>query len=700
MNKLAPTVALLTLLLLPLMLLGTAGSAYARPEETNFIQADGAVSGTDKIQQNGNVYTFTGNVTGSLTVERDNVVVDGAGYTLEGGNRGIVIANRQNVTVKNAVVLLEGGYVIDVGDARDCALINNTLIGTPKPLVLPGFEDMPSPALIGPIAVNFLHSQNMTVVNNTMVNFFYALSLEWSYGNTIIGNNLVDGILGITIQNTTGCVFRDNHLSNCSFSTYTYPMYQYDNDLDSSNTVDGKPIVYWLNEKDKMVPSDAAYVALVNCTGIAVQDCNPTGIALVSTSNSTVANVTMTGRRGDGIKLLDCTGVTIVGCNLTDGAIAIGIENSSNNTIRGNEISTQLTRGINLGNASNNLIVGNLLFNNSYALATSQDAVSTGNVVASNNFTNNGFAVTVQGNMQLVNNTFVGNEQAVLCYSGSNNITGNTFTGNGRGVILQSTGNTLRGNSFVGNNDSLPINSANFDNNVDLTNTLNGKPMCYWVNQHNQTVPPDAGFLVLVNCSGITAQGLALTDQSNGVLLAFTSDSKITGNVIAGNTNGIYLYGAPNNAFLGNNVTGNGYAVYISGGYVSFLGYPPMTYTPSSGNFFLQNNFVGNNQTLYDLAGAYQVNSPPSTNIWDNGTSGNYWSTYMGIDADGDGVGDSGFVVYAKNTDNHPLMQAVTVETIPEFPAWAILPLFGAVAFGVLAFKKRALSKPNGGVQQ
>ena len=424
-----------------------------------------------------------------------------------------------------------------------------------------------------------------------------------------------------------------------------------------------------------------------------MQNASPTGIALASTTNSTIRNVNMTGR-GDGINLLDCSGINILDCVLRDGAIAIDIENSSNSTIRGNEISNQLTRGIDLGNATNILISGNQIVNNSYAIAPFQDTASTGNIIDSNNFTDNGYAVTVQGNMQIQNNTFVGNEQAVLCYSGSNTITGNTFTGNGRGVVLQSTGNVLKGNRFVDNNDSLPINGANFANDIDLSNTLNGKPMCYWVNQHNQTVPSDAGFVALVNCSGITVQGLALTDQNQGILLAFTTNSNITGNLIANNTNGIYLYAAPNNTFVGNNITGNGYAVYISGGTVAFLG-GPMSYTPSSGNLFHHNNFENNNQTLYDLAGAYAVDSPPSANIWDDGKEGNYWSTYTGADGNGDSVGDTGYVVYARNTDNYPLMQALPLGIIPEFPAWAILPLFAAAALCCLAFKKN-LSKFQG----
>ena len=144
--------------------------------------------------------TFTGNVTGALHIQTGDIVIDGAGFTLTGGrNRGIVLG-AQGVTVKNLRVTLEGGYIIDLRDAVNCTLENNTLLGTPK--LIP---DLPPGPLIGPIAINFLHSQNIILKNNTIINFSSALSLDWSSGHTIVGNRLIDGIMGIELVNTTGC---------------------------------------------------------------------------------------------------------------------------------------------------------------------------------------------------------------------------------------------------------------------------------------------------------------------------------------------------------------------------------------------------------------------------------------------------------------------------------------------------------------
>jgi len=45
-------------------------------------------------------------------------------------------------------------------------------------------------------------------------------------------------------------------------------------------------------------------------------------------------------------------------------------------------------------------------------------------------------------------------------------------------------------------------------------------------------------------------------------------------------------------------------------------------------------------------------------NIWDDGypSGGNYWSDYAGVDADGDGIGDTPYIIDDNNIDHYPLM--------------------------------------------
>lgn len=71
----------------------------------------------------------------------------------------------------------------------------------------------------------------------------------------------------------------------------------------------------------------------------------------------------------------------------------------------------------------------------------------------------------------------------------------------------------------------------------------------------------------------------------------------------------------------------------------------------SSSNRIYHNNFINN---------TYQALVSPDSlnNVWDEGypSGGNYWSNYTGLDANGDGIGDSPYVIDANNRDNFPLM--------------------------------------------
>jgi parallel beta-helix repeat protein len=422
-----------------------------------YIRSDGSVQGTDSIWHIGDIYTLSGDVAGPIIVEKDNIVIDGTGHTVTGRNRGVILANRTGVTLKDTKITIEGGYIIDLSNAVDCTIVGNTLFGSPSPM-------------LGPIAINFVHSQNIKVKDNTITNFFEALSLSSSTGHTITGNTLIDGVSGIHISDSAGSIFRNNKMINCGFHIQSYPTYQFDNDFDSSNTVNGKPIYYWVNAKDKTVPYDAVNVVLVNCANIIIKNSSPEGISLISTSNSTIINVNMTGR-GDGIDLLYSSGINIVDSVLRDRAIGIRIESSANNVISGNDISSHKTRGISLNNASNNQILHNFISNNSNAIAPSGDSTSKGNIVASNYFTGNDYALAVNGVMKIFDNVFENNQHAIM-FSGNSGttITKNTFTNN-KGVLYfgGSSGNIIYLNNFL-KNERQVVDGGVSDSSTQATN--------------------------------------------------------------------------------------------------------------------------------------------------------------------------------------------------------------------------------------
>lgn len=113
--------------LLCLTLLCIVNVQPVKAEAAVYIRADGTVEGTDKIQRDGNVYTFTEDVSidvsgvDGIALERDNIVVDGAGYRLEGltEGTGIALFSRSNITVKNLA-----GFIW-LANASDCIISGN-----------------------------------------------------------------------------------------------------------------------------------------------------------------------------------------------------------------------------------------------------------------------------------------------------------------------------------------------------------------------------------------------------------------------------------------------------------------------------------------------------------------------------------------------------------------------------------------------
>ena len=131
-------------------------------------------------------------------------------------------------------------------------------------------------------AVLILIANNVTVTNFTIQN---SSSTANPYGllvnecnNTRIENNLItQNYMGLMFGNSANNTFRNNVMVD---NFYNFGLIGQDvfehflQDIDTSNTVDGKPIYYWINHENEQVPSDAGFVALVNCTNISVENLN------------------------------------------------------------------------------------------------------------------------------------------------------------------------------------------------------------------------------------------------------------------------------------------------------------------------------------------------------------------------------------------------------------------------------------------
>ena len=185
----------------------------------------------------------------------------------------------------------------------------------------------------------------------------------------------------------------------------------------------------------------------------------------------------------------------------------------------------------------------------------------------------------------------------------------------------------------------------------------------------------DNGKLIDNNCSS----------NYSGIMLSnFSDNNTISGNSADHNGCGIFIAGGYSNTVSGNSASYNNYSgIYLLGGTYTNISGNIVSYNNQNGltffafsndynniteNIFKENSLYGvsigdgddNNIYLNCFSGnGINAYDGGSNNRWDNGTMGNYWSNYTGLDVDGDGIGDVPYNIKgsAGSQDRFPLMK-------------------------------------------
>jgi len=366
------------------------------------------------IQQNGNVYTLTGNLYGSLDIEANNVIVDGAGHKIQypGENApsfGVTIYGGSHVTLMNTQIigfmypLTLNSFNGEGAGSSNCIISNNTITGS-----LGSWN----------VAI-WVNGFNNVISGNTITgNDATGIYLDRGSGNVISDNYIADNtVYGISFMNASATL-RNNRLNNNSLGafdflegTYTSP----GQDIDSSNLVDGMPVYYAVNQQNKTIPSNSGYVLLVNCANMTIQGLsitkdacgeaayNSNGIRLVNTVNSAIADNTLTV--GTGITCLWSQNISITRNTLTTGIqlyssnisvtdntlTAKGIRVGSDTLVARNDFSF-CDKGISI-EGSHNQIFENQIANNDIGISLFS---SNNNMIFHNNFIDNSQQVYVE----------------------------------------------------------------------------------------------------------------------------------------------------------------------------------------------------------------------------------------------------------------------------------------------------------------
>ncbi|MEM3880916.1 MAG: NosD domain-containing protein [Candidatus Bathyarchaeia archaeon] len=235
-------------------------------------------------------------------------------------------------------------------------------------------------------------------------------------------------------------------------------------------------------------------------------------------------------------------------------------------------------------------------------------------------------------------------------------IINNNIVNNSEGIRPQRNKLLITENNITKNN--LGISGYNTQNIIITRNRIIGNG--YGVN--------------IGACRNVTVTENQIANNTYGLNLVYYGPYLISGNSVTGNSCGIRFAEACNNATVyGNNFTQNAVGaallIFPNAGDLVVSGV---------GNIVFGNLFIDNTRQVAQEKSTY--NYPPTTRMgtdvvsWDNGTLGNYWDDYSGIDADNDGIGDTPYIIDGDNKDYYPLTtqninRPATTSTPPSTPS-------------------------------
>ena len=155
--------------------------------------------------------------------------------------------------------------------------------------------------------------------------------------------------------------------------------------------------------------------------------------------------------------------------------------------------------------------------------------------------------------------------------------------------------------------------------------------------------------------------------QDGGIFAEWASDLNIVNNTLTDNYQGMFIWCSEDVKVSENVINGSTWYGVVF--------YPDITNMHVFLNDFIDNNHHANT-TWYGNSPGVDWQSPEPVEYLYEGTEcsgylGNYWDTYRGVDEDGNGVGDTLYVVDANEEDTHPLVKRsghYSVQTSEDVP--------------------------------
>ncbi|UCE39134.1 MAG: right-handed parallel beta-helix repeat-containing protein [Thermoplasmata archaeon] len=453
------------------------------------------------------------------------------------------------------------------------------------------------------ITSDYVNVSGFTITGATTTT---GIIIESDY-DTIAGNKFSTTEIGIYISRSNGINVMDNNMFDNGIYIEGDSLEHWNtHNIDISNTVNDRPIHYWKDRTEGMVPFDAGQVILANCTNVNVEAQAITnvyvGISLgFSFNNNIINNGVSLCRNAYSIYLYHSSGNNIVGNFVQNNAgIGLYLHHSNGNNISGNTFINNSVYGIHLINSDGNYIMGNILDNNEYHFI-------------------------------------------YLSYSSSNNISGNTISNNqyGDGVrLINSHGNYIAGNImtslFWGDGIHLEYSDGNYIGSNNASSNPIGIRLIYSSNNtiENNTCDGCTWGIELTDSHGNTVKNNHLYgDGIKGISIIVSNETNIVGNNIShSGAEGIYVGSSYRNNIIGNiifSIADNG--IELADVHESYFFGNKITSNEESGIFFegiCKRNAIHNNNITNNKHGLYLFRFSDNNIITDNIISSN---NYDGI---------------------------------------------------------------------
>jgi parallel beta-helix repeat protein len=585
---------------------------------------------------------------------------------------GIHLHLSSNNTITNNKISSKFGYEIILTSSNNNTIVNNTVPSTNS------------------FGIHLDSSNGNIIINNTASNNLYGIFLETSNSNIITNNSLTNNEYGILLIDSISNIMVNNKMVNNGIDIFGDLLEHWNTHIiDTSNTVNGKPVQYWKNSTGGVIPMGAGQVILANSTNIVIENQNVSdstvGIRLGFSSSNILNNNTASSNNWYGIYL----------------------SRSSNNTITSNNASFNGDDGMALYESHNNTIThNNASFNNYYGLYFIS---SEGNEIAYNTISSNWFGIHLasSSNNTVSNNTVSKNGGPFHYHTGIylssspyNNLIGNeVFENKDNGILLESSShcNVTANKVYLNVDTSIYIESSSYLN-VTKNNISTGRirldSSSNNIISENNLSDIDFGIDIWPSSNNNTiSNNIVNVCQFEGIIISSSSNYNIVKNNIVSNCEyGIYLGEAAYNTLENNSVTistYHGIRAFSSSHHNEFInniidssGSQGLYIGSTSYNNTIVGNTVSNNSCGINLSGSpnnkvYHNNiinnsiqgydETNNLNQWDNGypSGGNYWSEYIDIDdyngpnqdlLGGDGIWDHNYSIDSNSLDHYPLV--------------------------------------------